>query len=108
MYVKIFFWLYLFIHCAQVMPSVHLNACLMFTTVMQKWSSSEAPKTTVKRILLQEERESNSSASRLPGKVEKQHLKPWPPKESAAAHSIVSDTPATSAFRSKSQGINFR
>lgn len=67
----------------------------------QKWSSSEAPKTTLKRIILQGERE-NSSTSRLPSKVEEKHLKLWPPKGSPAAHSILCDSSATSTSQSKS------
>ncbi|XP_027072146.2 nuclear pore complex protein NUP214 [Coffea arabica] len=67
----------------------------------QKWSSSEAPKTTLKRIIVQGEHE-NSSTNRLPSKAEEKHLKLHPPKGSAAAHSILSDSSATSTFQSKS------
>lgn len=67
----------------------------------QKWSSSEASKTTLKRIIVQGEHE-NSSTNRLPSKAEEKHLKLRPPKGSAAAHSILSDSSATSTFQSKS------
>ena len=86
------------------------SVCLSPTNLhglMQKWSSSEAPKTTLKRIIVQGEHE-NSSTNRLPSKAEEKHLKLRPPKGSAAAHSILSDSSATSTLQSKSPSMNLR